>query len=87
MSAPVDFEGLAEGWAVLWERLNAIGVVLSEQEAKDVARAVVLETVQRGHVVALSDHRRAVAYEVEVATRPLREQLARIGDYVAEASR
>lgn len=84
MTAPVDFDALAEGWAVLWQRLNAIGIVLSEQEAKDVARAVVLDTVQRGHVVTLPDHRRAVRYEVDVATRPLREQLQRIRDYAVE---
>lgn len=79
-----DLDRLAEGWAVLWERLNSIGVVLSQQEAKDVARAVVLDTVQRGYVVTLEDHRRAVDIEVATATRPLREQLERIRDYAVE---
>lgn len=78
MSRPPVFEPLEEGWAVLTERLAALGVHLGEQDAREVARAVVVDVMQRGHVVDLEQYRRGIAHEVDVACRPLREQLARV---------
>lgn len=78
MSRPAGFEPLEEGWAVLTERLAALGLDVAEKDARQIARAVVVDVMQRGHVVDLEQYRRGIAHEVDVACRPLREQLARI---------
>ena len=78
MSRPAGFQPLEEGWAVLTEGLAALGVQVDEQTARALARGVVLDVMQRGHVVDLEQYRRGIAHEVDVACRPLREQLARV---------
>lgn len=80
MSRPAGFQPLEEGWAVLTERLAALGVRLDEHDARAIARDVVVDVMQRGHVVDLEQYRRGIAHEVDVACRPLREQLARLSN-------
>lgn len=77
MSRPAGFEPLEEGWAALTEALAAAGVNVDEVTARHAAKAVVVDTMQRGWVVSHTDHARTIRAEVEAAVRPLREQLLR----------